>query len=220
MESLADASAKIFTELSSDDKEVRDEYFKHFEGSACEFSENMAKAIAAWRVLDTTVEGNERKAFVSALVYTAIALHIQSMKLLLSGHIIAAGNLLRQSAETIACSLLCAGRELNVLERFMKDQYSTNDAIRDVQRHSGKLGLLKEGVATLADGQDFYHQFSHISKLTIAAMTSFSEDGLYVGASFDDGKLAAYRKEVDGRVSLSKVFVGLVEAVHANVAKW
>lgn len=220
MESLADASAKIFTELSSDDKEVRDEYFNHFEGKAREFSENMAKAIAAWRVLDATVEGNERMAFVSAMVYTAITLHIQSMKLLLSGHIIAAGNLFRQSSETIALSLLCAGRELSVLERFMKDQYSTNDAIRDVQRHSDKLGLLREGVATLAAGQNFYHQFSHPSKLTIAAVTSFSEDGLYVGASFDDGKLAAYRKEVDGRLGLSKVFFGIVEAVRANVANW
>jgi hypothetical protein len=220
MESPAEASAKIFSELSSDDSEVRAEYFKHFEGKAKEFSEHMARAITAWRVLEMKLEGNECKAFVSALAYTAITLHIQSMKLLLSGHIIAAGNLFRQSAETIALSLLCAGQELDVLDRFMKDQYSTNDAIRDVKRYSDKLGLLKEGVNALAEGQHFYHQFSHPSKLTIAAVTSFSEDGLYVGASFDDGKFAAYCKEVDGRVSLSKVFSGIVEAVRFNVEKW
>lgn len=220
MESVAEATAKIFTELCSDDKEVREEYFKHFEADAREFSEHMATAITAWRLVDSIVNGNDRRAYVSAMVYTAITLHIQSMKLLLSGHLIAAGNLLRQSAETVALSLLCAGKDLTVLDRFIKDQYSSNDAIRDVLRHSEKLGLLKGGVTTLAEGQDFYHKFSHPSKLTIAAVTSFSEDGLYVGASFDQGKLNAYRIEVQGRMSLAKVFNGIVEAVRTNLEKW
>lgn len=220
MESLAEATAKIFTELRSDDMEVRDEYFKHFDSDARVFSEHMAIAVTAWRLMDSKVNGNDRKAFVSAMVYTAIALHIQSMKLLLSGHIIAAGNVFRQSAETVALSLLCAGKDLNVLDRFIKDRYSTNDAIRDVVRHSDKLGLLKEGVTTLDEGQKFYHKFSHPSKLTIAAVTSFSEDGLYVGASFDQGKLSAYCSEVQGRVSLAKVFNGIVTAVQTNVDKW
>lgn len=220
MESLAEATAKIFTELRSDDMEVRDEYFKHFDSDARVFSEHMAIAVTAWRLMDSKVNGNDRKAFVSAMVYTAIALHIQSMKLLLSGHIIAAGNVFRQSAETVALSLLCAGKDLNVLDRFIKDRYSTNDAIRDVIRHSDKLGLLKEGVTTLEEGQKFYHKFSHPSKLTIAAVTSFSEDGLYVGASFDQGKLSTYCSEVQGRVSLAKVFNGIVTAVQTNVDKW
>lgn len=220
METLAEATAKIFTELRSDDMEVRDEYFKHFDSDARVFSEHMAIAVTAWRLMDSKVNGNDRKAFVSAMVYTAIALHIQSMKLLLSGHIIAAGNVFRQSAETVALSLLCAGKDLSVLDRFIKDRYSTNDAIRDVVRHSDKLGLLKEGVTTLDEGQKFYHKFSHPSKLTIAAVTSFSEDGLYVGASFDQGKLSAYCSEVQGRVSLAKVFNGIVTAVQTNVDKW
>ena len=36
MESVVDASTKIFNELSSDDREVRAEYFKYFESDRSE----------------------------------------------------------------------------------------------------------------------------------------------------------------------------------------
>jgi len=43
--------------------------------------------------LDSWIEGNADKAVVSALVHAAITLHIVSCKLMLSGHIVAAGNI-------------------------------------------------------------------------------------------------------------------------------
>lgn len=220
MESVLEGSVKVYAELISDNREVRDEYFKLFQSDAKLFSDHMARAIGEWQVLHSKIHQDERLAYVSALVYTAISLHIQSMKLLLSGHLIAAGNLQRQAAEAIALSLLCAGKDLNVLDRFLEDKYSANDAIRDVLRHAKRLHLLQDGVLTLAEGQEFYHRYSHPTKLTIAALISFSEQGLYVGASFDEKKVAAYKKEVKGRVSLAKVFFGIVKAVQFNVEKW
>jgi len=50
MESVVDASTKIFNELSSDDREVGAKYFKYFESDARLFSEHMAKAVGEWRV--------------------------------------------------------------------------------------------------------------------------------------------------------------------------
>jgi hypothetical protein len=44
--------------------------------------------------------------------------------------------------------------------------------------------------------------------------------GNYVGANFDLGKIEQYRKEIDGRLGLSGVFVSFIEAVKANVASW
>jgi hypothetical protein len=51
-------------------------------------------------------------------------------------------------------------------------------------------------------------------------MISFSEDGSYVGASFDKGKTRAYQKEVAGRLGVARVFPNFIAAVRANVAKW
>ncbi len=221
METLEQARDTIFGELTSDDSEVRGEYLKHFEAHAKRFSESMAQAFIKWREFDNPIKGDEKRAHISALVYIAITLNILSMKVFLSGQTVAAGNLFRQVLESIALALLCSGKELDVLRRFMDDKYSSNDAVRDVLRHYEKLSLKGDALEVLKKSQDFYHKYSHVTKMTIAVAMSFSQKGgLYVGASFDDGKLDAYKQEIDGRVSLTSVFPNFVDGVAANVAKW
>jgi hypothetical protein len=92
--------------------------------------------------------------------------------------------------------------------------------MRDVRKHLSSLGLRKDGVDALAAAEKFYHLYSHFSKMTVASATSFSEQAFYVGASFDDGKIDAYREEVLSRLELAKVFPNFIAAVAANVAKW
>lgn len=221
METADQARVTILKELSSDDSEVRADYLKHFEADTKNFAASMAQAFMKWREFDTPIKDDEKRAHVSALVYVAITLHVLSMKLFLSGHIIAAGNLFRQVLESIALALLCSGKDLDVLKRFMENKYSSNDAVRDVLRHGEKLSLKADALDVLKQSQEFYHKYSHVTKMTIAAGMSFSQKGgLYVGASFDDGKLEAYKKEVSGRVSLAGVFPNFVDGVIANVSKW
>lgn len=220
MESFNQARETIYMELISDDSEVRSEYLALFEPNVGDFSEAMAQAVMAWRTLDTEVKGDEKRAYVAALVCTAFTMHILSFKLFLSGHTVAAGNAFRQVLESIALALLCASKGLGILERFMDDRYSANDAVRDVLRNRKQLGLRDDGLQALKSSQEFYHKYSHITRLTLTTIISFSEDGTYVGASFDKGKIEAYRKEVESRVGLAKVFANFVEAVKANVAKW
>lgn len=225
MVTLEEARKTILTEITSDDSEVRTAYLKHFGAAVEELADTMAQAFLNWWSLDAEADTkkDERRAYVSALVYTAITLHILSMKTLVSGLQVAAGALMRQTLESIALALLCSGKDLDVLERFMADRYSTSDAIRDVLRHSDRLGLERDGLETLRDGQDFYHSYSHPTHLTIAAAVKFSDtglEGLYVGAAFDERKIEAYAKEITGRLGLARVFSNFVNAVKANVAKW
>jgi hypothetical protein len=216
----AETRARIRAEVTADDPDIRARFLQRYGAQVDAFCDAMAEATLAWRAFDVDSDKNEKKAYVSALIYSAITLHIASMKLFLAGHPVAAGNLSRQVVEAIAIALLSSGRELNVLERFMQDKYSPGDAVRDVCRHSEKLNLLQEGVVPLVEAQKFYHLYSHPTKMTIASITSFSEDGYYVGASFDQGKVDKYDKEVAGRVSLAMVFPNFVDVVNANVAKW
>ena len=221
METFEQARDTILKELTSDDSEVRGEYLKHFKGDTKTFSDAMARAFLKWREFDNAVKADEKRAHVSALVYIAITLHILSTKIFLSGQLIAAGNLFRQVLESIALALLCSGKELDVLKRFMENKYSSNDAVRDVLRHHQKLSLKGDALEVMNSSQDFYHKYSHVTKMTIAAAMSFSKTGgLYVGASFDDAKVDAYKKEMQGRVSLAGVFPNFVDGVAANVAKW
>lgn len=220
MENHQEARKTILIELTSDDAEVRDSFLKHFTNDVEMFADIMAVAFLNWRSLDSEVRGKEKVAYVSSLTLTALTLHILSMKIFLSGQAIAAGNLFRQVVEAIALALLCSGKDLGILERFMNQKYSTNDAPRDVIRKASRLGLDKGAVKTLREVQDFYHEFSHPSFVTMASGVSFSGKGAYVGAAFDEGKIESYKKEIEVRVSLAEVFSNFVDGVKANLAKW
>jgi hypothetical protein len=221
MKTVEKVRETIFKELTSDDSAVRSDYLKLFEADAKAFSDAMTNAFMRWRIFDNGMKGDERQAYLSALVYTAITLHILSMKLFLSGQTVAAGNLLRQVIESIALGLLCSGKDLDVLNRFVDDKYSSTAAIRDVLRHANQLSLQGDALDVLQKSLKFYHKYSHVTKMTLATGMSFSEKGgLYIGTSYDKGKVEAYAKEVKVRLSLAKVFPNFVDGVSANVAKW
>jgi len=220
MEKLAEAMDKILMEVTRDDPEVRTEYLKHFQAQLNPFCASMAIAVLKWGDLDVGSERSKEHAFISALVHAAIGLHVQSMKLFLSGHLVAAGNLFRQVVEAISLALLCSGHGSNVLKRFIAGTYSTNKAVDQLCRHYKTLNLRKDGIQALRASQSFYHHYSHVSQMTLAAFMSFAEKGVYVGAAFDVDKIDAYRKEFNGRVSLAKVFPNFIDAVNANIEQW
>jgi hypothetical protein len=220
VETLADAREKILTEITSDDTDARREYLGRFAAEVKSFSAFMGEAVMLWRSLDDNIGKNEELAYVSGLVYTAITLQIQSMKLFLSGHTVAAGNMFRQVLESIALALLCSSKRLHFLQSFIDDQYSSNSAVRDVLRNAAKLGVLKDGLEVLKNARAFYSKYSHPTKLTIASTIPLSGKAVYVGASFDKDKVYAYTKEVKGRLGLAEVFPNFITAVKLNVAKW
>ena len=220
MEGLAEALNQILREITSDDSETRREYLAKFKGEAESFSRFIAEAFTRWRSIDDKIGENQDLALVSGLVYTGITLQIQSMKLFLSGHTVAAGNLFRQVLETIALGLLCSAKRLKFRKLFMNDQYSSNLAVRDVIRHAQELGVQKDALKVLRDAQAFYSKYSHPTMLTIASTMAMSGKGLYVGASFDADKVFAYEKEIKGRLGLARMYPSFTEAVKLNLAKW
>jgi len=220
MENLEEAQEKILKELTEEDIEVRGEFLKLFKAEVIKFSEAMAEAFLNWRTLDVGAEKNDKHAYISALVYTSIHLHILSMKLYISGYSVAAGNLFRQVVETIALALLCSGKDLNIIEKFINKKYSTRKSVQDLIPHADKLGLNKDSVKDLKNAVSFYHKFSHINLLTIASGMSFSKQSLFVGSSFDQGKIESYKKEVNGRINLALVFSNFIDGVKENFEKW
>jgi hypothetical protein len=220
METPEQVAAVVARELSSDDAEVRGEFIKRYAKQVDTFARDMAQALINWRTLDAGVGKDERRAYVSGLVYTSTTLHITSMKLLLAGQMVAAGNLYRQVVETIALALLCSGgKRLHVLEAFIADKYSTNDAVRDLLRHGKTLGV-NENAKMLKDVQDFNHKYSHPTVFTIGYGMEFGGNGLYVSAAFDPKKVDFYDKEVSSRCGCASVFSNFVDGVKMNVAKW
>lgn len=220
MDLLNEARDKIVREVTTIDPEVINSFLALYKDQIDAFVENMAKSMVAWNGLEAMLINNEKIVYVVNIAYCAIMLNVQSLKLFLSGHQVASGNLLRQVLESVSMALLCSGKSLPILDQFLNDRYSTKNAVRDVRRYSADLGLRKEGVLALANAEGFYHKFSHFSKLTVGVSTSFSEQGLYVGASFDEAKIKGYDSEIKNRLNLSSVFPNFLAAVSRNLSSW
>jgi hypothetical protein len=221
MATRAEAKGLLLEEIDGDAADVREMFRKHFPAVVETFVGHMTSAFVAWDSFDRRLKGDERLSLVSALVYTSISLHVQSMKLFLSGHIVAAGNLTRQVVESIALALLCSNKQHDVLDRFMANKYSTSHAVADLRRRFKQLQLHPDAVEALEIAQDFYHRYSHPTILTLASTTEFGDASrLFIGASFDELKIDSYETEIASRLSLAEHFESFVSAVLANLAAW
>jgi hypothetical protein len=211
MKTIEEARSKILAELHGvEDAAIRKEFFGRYESQISEFT----TAYVNLKQLESHIDGNEERGVVCVLVYSTLMLNLLSMKLFLSGNIVAAGALFRQVLECLALSLLCSKKDLGVRSLFVNDRYSTSGAVIHMTRKYKQLKLDAEAVKIVRSSQDFYHKYSHISRFTIASAFSLSESGLYVGSAFDKGKIDSYDRELQGRLSLAKVlpsFVGIID---------
>lgn len=220
MTPIETAIAKVRMELQSTDDSVRREFVQRYATELDTFANTMGHAMVAWRTLDELHHGDEQRAYVSALVWVAMSLHVTSTKLLINGHLIPAGNLARQVLETIALAILCSRKETGILKRFMDDEYSPGNAVRDATRQQKTLGLSDEGLNAFKKAQAFYHKYSHVTKLTIADAISFTDNTISMGASFDPAKVPIYTKEIKSRASLAKTLPNAIQRITENLKHW
>lgn len=215
---LEESITMIREEILGDNKEIKREFQLNFTTEIERFIRALANAVIAWRNLDDLKSNNTRKPACSAFVFVTITNLLLSMKLLIEGYLIASGNLLRQVAECMPMPLLLACEELDVYERFEKDQYSTNKSIQDAIRNFNKLSVIKHALEDLKETQKWYDGYSHPSKRTLAAYTPFNgQRGLYVGVSFDKGKIEAYKKEIGLRVDMAEGIPNIVQGTLKNL---
>lgn len=218
----ADLRALVLKDLGSTDDDARTA-FDHVFGSALPtFADATTEALEIWsKFRDEIDDTDARRIAVTAIAFTVINQNIASYKLFMSGYIVASGALFRQVIEGVSLASLCSAKSLKVLDQFLDNKYSPSKAITDIVKHAKKAHVNRAALKTLSSQYNFYHKYAHLSWLTIAAGANFSLGGLpNVGAHFDPGKLAEYRKEVRNRVNFAKVLPNFVKGVARNVATW
>jgi hypothetical protein len=212
----------VLKDLTSQDDDARRAFDKEFGSEVPAFADAATKALEVWSQFRDPIEDtDERRVAVTAVVFTAINQNISSFKLFMYGYTVASGALFRQVLEGVSLAALCAAKSLTVLDRYLDDKYSPSKAVADLARHAETARVNAAALKTLTQQYKFYHRYAHLTRLTIAAGANFSLGGLpNVGAHFDPGKLAEYRKEIRSRVSFAKVLPNFVKGVARNVATW
>src|ERR1700679_3332827 len=219
---IARLHAIVLQDLESPDEGARAAFRNEYGAQLPSFVSDTAAALTEWsNFVERLDDNNVCGINVAAIVFTTITHHVTSYKLFMSGYTVASGSLFRQVLEGASLALLCSIQSLPVLERFMEDKYSPQNAVQDLTKHRKKARIHDGAMQVIQRCYKFYHKYAHLTKMTIAASANFSQGGApNVGAYFDPAKVMEYRKEVKGRLSFAKVLPSIVNGVAKNVESW
>ena len=187
-----------------------------------EFASLMSDAFLRFRLLDRKLSKTKYGAYLAAVSYAALSNHVLSLRLLILGALVPAGNLQRYVLESIALALLGSDRTLPMFQNYIDGNYSTTKAIPQVIRHCERLKLNKLALLQLQDAARHYDRYSHPTAMTLAT-TMISTKGapeVVLGGIFDATKRDIYHKEISSRVGLAGTFRNLLDGIDRNASTW
>ncbi|HEY5995046.1 MAG TPA: hypothetical protein VIU46_10670 [Gallionellaceae bacterium] len=225
----------VVKEIFDDDRWVKDEFSSHCAAEILEFGKALADSFGKFPQLDALTENDEQAAFVAGFVHGIFDDLLTSMKLLVTGKLMASGNLMRQAIEGVAVAILCSSRKLILVPDTNKkkpaimikywesvknedERVNSNKAPRQLCKNCDALNISIVGAQELMKARDKYHQFSHPSMMALASRMSLGEIGtLFVGGSFDMAKLPGYKKEIEERTNLCRTLPNLIDGLMRNL---
>ena len=201
-------------EIIQDDNQMRTEFLSHFQSEIFSFIESIAEAFDSWQQYDAKIGNNMRRAYVAAYFLNSISNLSVSMKLFISGYPIPSGNLMRQIIESICSAILCSNEKLKCYENIEQNRFSPNKVVQLLLNHSKKLSVNRDAILSIKQIHEFYHKLSHPSLFALSHNVSLSkEEGIYIGPSFDEGKITGYKKEIEFKKKLAETITNAIEGI-------
>lgn len=213
----------IVRETFEDDRWIKDEFANCFAIEILDFAKALAPSFELFETLNRLAT-NVQLSLVAGFIHSALDDLLISVKLLMSGKMMASGNSMRQSIEGICISIMCASDEplkIHEDELMYWQCMEANDlrvmghkAVRQVEINREILGLSKDAVDRFKSAKDHYDQFSHSGLMGLASRVSMGEVSvIYVGGAFDEAKLEAYRVEIKERIGLAQVIPEVIKSL-------
>ncbi len=206
--------------FGDEDPLIREQFIEKYSAEIEQFVVLMTYAFEEWSRVDKilTKKKTEPDAYITALLYTALHSHVVSLKLYISGLLVASGNTQRYVYECVALAFLLSRPSLGVVEKYMNDKYSPTKAVRDVVRNHETLKLDREALKTLESSIKFYDKFSHPTRLSLGGAIYLSGNGgqIIFGGAYDKDKEFAYAKEFKSKIGFAEIFPNLIQGVELN----
>jgi hypothetical protein len=200
------AATALQAVLTQANDNSRSQFLAHFSTEIEELAKALSQAHRRFVLINSRVPQDERSGLTQAFLYSAFDALVSATHLLIFGHLLAAGNLMRNWGESVAMALLCSNDRLSDFELFARDpsKYATHKAIdRLGNRKVAKfLDVNPEGLAVFKEINGFYNEHSHASAWAISARGIQDASGnLTLAGEFDPGKLDYYRHQLSLRRS-------------------
>ncbi|SOE91202.1 hypothetical protein SAMN05446927_8086 [Caballeronia arationis] len=219
----------LVKELFSDERWAKDQFFEHLSDPLLALCEALAGCFRSMERLKNAAGqiNTQRISLVAAFMYGVLDDLVISTKLLLTGKLSAAGNVMRQVVEGIAMSILCSTDDPLIIawkkkkpikalywqKVWNEDQQAQGYlAIDQLNWNADKLGVTDAGVEQLRQAKKRYNAYSHCGTTTITCRVSIEEPGVFhLGGEFDEAKLDLYRAELVSRNALCRLLPGLIQ---------
>jgi hypothetical protein len=225
----------VLREIFDDDLQVKDRFAAHLGAELLSLSEALAACFALLPAINEAANrvGSVRTALAAAFVFGVLDDVLTSTKLLVTGKLLASGNLMRQVVEGIAIAALCSTDELLIIEpkrggpitaRYWEKLEAGDSrtqgylALGQLSLNAAKLGFNADAVKRLTAAKRHYNGFSHAGTFSIAARVALREPGTaFVGGHFDEAKLDGYRAELRERIGLCGVLPAFMRRMLASL---
>ena len=84
-------------------------------------------------------------------------------------------------------------------------------ALKHLETNYDNLGINEDAINALKKSRTFYHHYSHPGVFSLASRISFESPGkLFIGGSFDNGKMDEYKKELVHRINFCKILPNII----------
>jgi len=212
----------IVKEVFDDDRWVKDEFSNRLATEILEFSKSLAPSFPLLLSLNKLAENSIQSSLVTGFIQGVLDDLVVSTKLLITGKLMASGNLMRQAIEGLCVAILCgANRPLAIQQETLVYWKSIersdpsvmgHKAVRQVEKNRETLGVTEDAVSRLRRAKEHYDQFSHPGLLGIASRVTLGEVGtVFIGGTFDEEKLEAYRTELLERIGFCRLLPNVIQ---------
>ncbi|WP_175905996.1 hypothetical protein [Burkholderia seminalis] len=221
--------------LLNDDATVRTEFAAHLGAELDQLAVALAPCFEWMEPISNAADGagTQQAGLVAAFGLGTLDDLLVATKLLLSGKLAAAGNVMRQVVEGIAMAVLCAAdaplivdrkKAGPVMGRYWELAWNSHHsvqahhALRQLAWNAEQLRLRRLALERLERAKRHYNQFSHCGWATIASRADRHTPGLvYLGGHFDAGKLDVYQHEMQERIGLCSVLPQILTYLHESL---
>jgi hypothetical protein len=223
---MNDLRSQIAHEVIGEPTETMRRYLSHFGGEADSFIGQLTAAAETWEKYSSikstkhTEEHTRALGISGAYFLNSINAALVSMRLLLSGFLIASGNASRHGVESLAFGILLPFPNSHAFRDWDEGKGIEHKAIERLIRNAETCGVRKGAVQELAKQAKWFDQFSHPSRIAIANLSDpDTEPGFFIGSTFVEKRLPFYKKDADNRISLAKFIDNTIRGTAASLTK-
>lgn len=226
----------LMQELFGGERWAKDRFAEHLGKPILDLCEVLAVCFRQMGPLNNAANraNARRTALVAAFVFGVLDDLVISTKLLLTGKLPAAGNLMRQVVEGIAMSFLCSTDDLLVIQtkpnqppvtaHYWQKVWDEDErtqghrAVGQLGLNADKLGVAAGAVEQLRRARKYYNGFSHCGTTTITNRVPLEEVGVFhLGGLFDVAKLDVYLAELNRRITLCRMLPEFMQHMTATM---